>query len=92
LKITIKGYDYLKIFCYFRSQLVVMKNSLSERNLVIALFVLVFITFAFAQEDSKKLEQLYSGEITTAAARLANLPENTISSPLVTSGAEEKAH
>jgi hypothetical protein len=34
-----------------------MKLYLSERNLVVILFVLVLITFSFAHEDSKKLQQ-----------------------------------
>ena len=34
-----------------------MKTTFSERNLVIILFVLVFITFSLAQEDSKKMDQ-----------------------------------
>jgi hypothetical protein len=49
--------------------------SLSERNWVIALFILVFITFALAHEDSKKLEQLYNGEISHAASAFANLKD-----------------
>ena len=38
-----------------------MKPILSERNIVVVLFVLVLITFSLAQEDSKKMEQMYSG-------------------------------
>jgi len=38
-----------------------MKRILSEKNLVVVLFVLVLITFAFAQEDTKKMERAYSG-------------------------------
>lgn len=34
-----------------------MRKYLSDRNLVIVLFVLVMITFSFAHEDSKKLQQ-----------------------------------
>lgn len=54
-------------------KLIMKTASLSERNWVIALFILVFITFALAHEDSKKLEQLYSGEISQAASVLADL-------------------
>lgn len=37
-----------------------MKNLITERNLVALLFVLVLITFSFAQRDSKRLERLYT--------------------------------
>ena len=42
-----------------------MRSILSERNFVIVLFVLVLITFSLAQEDSKKMEQMYSGKETS---------------------------
>jgi len=53
-----------------------MRKFLSERNIVVILFVLVLITFSFAQEDSKKMEQMYSGINTSAGAAhfLANQP------------------
>jgi hypothetical protein len=35
---------------------------ISERRIVVILFILVFITFSFAHEESKKLEQVYSGD------------------------------
>ena len=38
-----------------------MNRIISERHIVVVLFVLVFITFSFAHEDSKQLEQIYSG-------------------------------
>lgn len=38
-----------------------MKRLISERHLVVILFVVVFITFSFAHEDSKDFEQIYSG-------------------------------
>ena len=34
-----------------------MKIILSERNIVVVLFVMVLITFSLAQEDSKKMEK-----------------------------------
>ncbi len=37
-----------------------MKRILNERNVVSALFVLVIITFAFAERDTEKLEELYT--------------------------------
>lgn len=62
-----------------------MRSLLSERNIVVILFVLVLITFSLAQEDSKKMEQMYSGTgISAVSKRLAqqletpsvNQPEN----------------
>jgi hypothetical protein len=38
-----------------------MKRLLSERTIVAVLFVLVFITFSLAHEDTKKMESLYQG-------------------------------
>lgn len=45
-----------------------MRSLLSERNIVVVLFVLVLITFSLAQEDSKKMEQLYSGSRAAAVS------------------------
>lgn len=47
-----------------------MKLALTERNLVAILFVLVLITFSFAQSETTKMEQLYRGGQTT----IKNLP------------------
>lgn len=52
----------------------VMKAILSERNLVIVLFVMVLITFSLAQEDSKKLEKMYTGASTITASNLLTDP------------------
>ncbi len=38
-----------------------MKPILSERNIVVVLFVMVLITFSLAQEDSKKMEEVFLG-------------------------------
>ena len=42
-----------------------MKLAITERNLVVILFVLVLITFSFAQSETTKMEQLYRGGQTT---------------------------
>jgi hypothetical protein len=47
-----------------------MKRILSERNLVVVLFVMVLITFSLAQEDSKKMERMYSGAVISGASHL----------------------
>jgi len=52
-----------------------MKQILSEKNIVVILFVLVLITFSLAQEDSKKMEKIYTGAGTTAANLLIHHPE-----------------
>jgi hypothetical protein len=49
-----------------------MKKTFTERNLVIILFVMVLITFSFAQQDSKKLEKLYMGFKVNTTSPLAN--------------------
>ena len=41
-----------------------MRSILSERNMVAVLFVLVLITFSFAQADSKKMVKMYSASPT----------------------------
>ena len=37
-----------------------MKRRIQERNIVIILFILVIITFSYAERDSHKLDQLYA--------------------------------
>ena len=34
---------------------------MTEKNIVIVLFVMVFIIFSFAEKETKKIEQLYNG-------------------------------
>lgn len=47
-----------------------MKAFLSERNIVVVLFVMVLITFSMAQEDTKKMEKMYSGANSTTVSQL----------------------
>jgi hypothetical protein len=42
-----------------------MRAILSEKNLVIVLFVMVLIAFSFAHEDSKKMEKGLTGRVNT---------------------------
>jgi hypothetical protein len=53
-----------------------MKPFLSEKNIVVVLFVLVLITFALAQEDSKKMEKAYIGINASARSLLVSLPSS----------------
>jgi hypothetical protein len=43
-----------------------MKKTIIERNIAVALFLLVLIVFSFAERDSKKLNQLYSKKLKTS--------------------------
>ena len=36
-----------------------MKRILSEKNMVVILFVMVLVTFSLAQEDTKKIERMF---------------------------------
>lgn len=45
-----------------------MKPILSEKNIVVVLFVMVLITFSLAQEDSKKMEKGFT-TLTSASAK-----------------------
>jgi hypothetical protein len=47
-----------------------MRAILSERNLVVVLFVMVLITFSLAQEDSKKMEKMSTGVNTNTVSTL----------------------
>ena len=48
-----------------------MKTILSEKNIVVILFVMVLITFSLAQEDSKKkMTKMYSGVAAEPSSRL----------------------
>ena len=66
-----------------------MRRILSERNTVVLLFVMVCITFSLAHEDSKKMEQIYLGNTSSAAASLLLkvvekpiVPDNPEASPV----------
>ena len=56
-----------------------MKRILSEKNLVVVLFVLVLITFAFAQEDTKKMERAYAGINSSATSYFVPLQNSKTS-------------
>ena len=51
-----------------------MKSILSEINIVVVLFVMVLVTFSLAQEDSRKIEKMYSGLQAQNARFLAQQP------------------
>jgi hypothetical protein len=67
-----------------------MNKIVSDRHIVVVLFVLVFITFSMAHEDSKDLEQFYSGFRTLPAAEKTASIKNT-GEILLSTGQKEKS-
>jgi len=47
-----------------------MRSILSEKNLVVVLFVAVLVTFSLAHEDTKKMEQIFQGVQSSTATVL----------------------
>lgn len=45
-----------------------MRKYFSDRNLVIVLFALVLITFSFAHEDSKKVQQYSTKQVLSSGS------------------------
>lgn len=54
-----------------------MKPILSEKNIVVVLFVMVLVTFALAQEDTKKMEKGFSAMTTQSASQLLTTNPDT---------------
>ena len=52
-----------------------MRRLLTEKNIVIVLFVMVFITFSLAEKETKKIEQLYNGGHTSIKNFPVVMPE-----------------
>ncbi|HEX6193429.1 MAG TPA: hypothetical protein VFZ42_13740 [Chitinophagaceae bacterium] len=50
-----------------------MRSILSERNIVVVLFVMVLVTFSLAHEDTKKMEQIFQGVQSSSATVLIDL-------------------
>jgi hypothetical protein len=67
-----------------------MKKFVSDRHIVVVLFVLVFVTFSLAHEDSKDLEQFYSGFRTLPSAEKTASIKNT-DEILLSAGQKEKS-
>lgn len=38
-----------------------MRGLLTEKNIVVVLFFMVFVVFSLAEKETKKIEQLYNG-------------------------------
>ena len=52
-----------------------MRGLLTEKNIVIVLFFMVFIIFSFAENETKKIEQLYNGGHTSIKKFQVVMPE-----------------
>lgn len=50
-----------------------MKLILSEKNIVVVLFVMVLITFSLAKEDSKKMERGYAVLTSSSANQIVSV-------------------
>jgi hypothetical protein len=60
-----------------------MRGLLTEKNIVIVLFVMVFIIFSLAQNETKKIEQLYNGGHTSIKNFPVVMPEAKAKIPTV---------
>jgi len=52
-----------------------MRGLLTEKNIVVVLFVMVFVIFSLAEKETKKIEQLYNGGHTSIKNFPVVLPE-----------------
>jgi cell shape-determining protein MreC len=55
-----------------------MRRILSERNLVVVLFVMALVVFVFAQQDTKKIEKIYMDH-NSASSSLMSSPRQSAS-------------
>jgi hypothetical protein len=53
------------------------KFLVSERSLVVILFIAVLVTFSFAHNDSKKIEEAYMAGLNNGAVKGFYLAQNT---------------
>ena len=60
-----------------------MKGSLTERNLVVILFVMVLITFSFAQKETKKMEEFYNGTRSSIGTAFSTKQQTATIQPVV---------
>lgn len=61
-----------------------MKSILSEKSIAVALFIIVIITFSFAQQDSKKMESGYTKSTLSRTSRMiAQQQKVTVKLPVI---------
>ena len=53
-----------------------MRAVLSEKNLVVVLFILVLVAFSFAHEDSKKMDLIFAGVKQSLNSPTSSLSQN----------------
>ncbi len=58
-----------------------MRKVLTERNLVVFLFVVALVVFSLAQEDAKKVEKMYLGTGAAAVSAILAAPQNNAEIP-----------
>lgn len=67
-----------------------MRKVLTERNLVVFLFVVALVVFSLAQEDAKKVEKMYLGTGAAAVSAILAAPQNTADVPATAAEQLEK--
>lgn len=67
-----------------------MKKIVQEKNIVVALFVLVIIIFSFAQRDTKKINELYQDAI--PVMETTSVKEKEVKDPLPNSSILQVSH
>ena len=67
-----------------------MRGLLTEKNIVIVLFVMVFIIFSLAENETKKIEQLYNGGHTSIKNFPVVMPEAKAKIPTLKSSESTK--
>ena len=65
-----------------------MRGFLTEKNIVIVLFVMVFIIFSLAENETKKIEQLYNGGHTSIKNFPVVMPEAKAKIPTILKSSE----
>ena len=51
------------------------RRILSEKSLVVILFVLVVVVFSFAQEDTRKIEEMYFDPASSSVTPVTSSPK-----------------
>jgi len=52
-----------------------MRTFLSERNIVVVLFIMVIVVFSFAQKDTRRMEEMYINNTAPVSSNI-NAPES----------------
>lgn len=60
-----------------------MRGLLTEKNIVVVLFVMVFVIFSLAEKETKKIEHLYNGGHTSIKNFPVVMPQAKAKLPIV---------